>query len=317
MFHFFLLVLFLASPQHSQAWGKRGHSLICENGAYLVSQNKKSHRFLKKHSLDFGYYCNVPDLIWKRPGTYKKESTNHFMNLEAFERVISKDQWLKADSAFRLSRKDFNMKYQKIAVKKGRSWWRIQELNQRLSEVTQKLKNKKLNKKERHRLQADWLLLAGIIGHYVGDLAMPLHVAENYDGQMTGQKGLHHYFEEKMVAELYLTDGPGLQEQVYQKALALWPNFIKKNGSRDLVSVIIEYSLQSHTQVQKLLDIDKKTGRKNLAKALQAHKPMLIDRLVQGSLHQALIYYKHLGWKYNGQGFFDFRGEPDFMEPGL
>ena len=26
------------------------------------------------------------------------------------------------------------------------------------------------------------------MSHYIGDLSMPLHVSENYDGQMTGQK---------------------------------------------------------------------------------------------------------------------------------
>jgi len=37
------------------------------------------------------------------------------------------------------------------------------------------------------------------LGHYVADLHMPLHSSENYDGQMSGNKGIHARFEGQMI----------------------------------------------------------------------------------------------------------------------
>jgi len=37
------------------------------------------------------------------------------------------------------------------------------------------------------------------IGHYVGDAHVPLHTTENYNGQFTGQKGIHGLWESRLV----------------------------------------------------------------------------------------------------------------------
>lgn len=44
------------------------------------------------------------------------------------------------------------------------------------------------------------MLIASDLGHYVGDGHMPLHLSSNYDGQLTGQRGLHSRYETKMVS---------------------------------------------------------------------------------------------------------------------
>ena len=36
------------------------------------------------------------------------------------------------------------------------------------------------------------------IGHYVGDAHVPLHTTENYNGQLTGQKGIHGFWESRL-----------------------------------------------------------------------------------------------------------------------
>ncbi len=44
------------------------------------------------------------------------------------------------------------------------------------------------------------------IGHYIGDAHVPLHTTENYNGQLTGQKGIHGLWESRIVelnAEYY------------------------------------------------------------------------------------------------------------------
>ena len=37
------------------------------------------------------------------------------------------------------------------------------------------------------------------IGHYIGDAHVPLHTTENYNGQLTDQKGIHGLWESRLV----------------------------------------------------------------------------------------------------------------------
>jgi hypothetical protein len=43
------------------------------------------------------------------------------------------------------------------------------------------------------------MLVAADLGHYVGDMHMPLHITRNYNGQYTGQTGIHSRFESTMI----------------------------------------------------------------------------------------------------------------------
>ncbi|MDD4603674.1 MAG: T9SS type A sorting domain-containing protein [Bacteroidales bacterium] len=50
----------------------------------------------------------------------------------------------------------------------------------------------------------DWnksALFAADLSHYVGDGHMPLHITKNYEGQMTGQNGVHSRYESKMISQ--------------------------------------------------------------------------------------------------------------------
>ncbi|MNU65565.1 S1/P1 Nuclease [compost metagenome] len=40
---------------------------------------------------------------------------------------------------------------------------------------------------------------AAEIGHYIGDAHVPLHTTENYNGQLTGQRGIHGLWESRIV----------------------------------------------------------------------------------------------------------------------
>ena len=42
------------------------------------------------------------------------------------------------------------------------------------------------------------LQLAAEMGHYVGDAHVPLHTTENYNGQLTGQLGIHAFWESRL-----------------------------------------------------------------------------------------------------------------------
>lgn len=42
------------------------------------------------------------------------------------------------------------------------------------------------------------LRLSAELGHYVGDAHVPLHTTENYNGQLTGQEGIHGFWESRL-----------------------------------------------------------------------------------------------------------------------
>lgn len=62
--------------------------------------------------------------------------------------------------------------------------------------------------------RGDWnrsAQFAADLGHYVGDGHMPLHITRNYNGQYTGQSGIHSRYESSMISRyesmlLYDTD---------------------------------------------------------------------------------------------------------------
>jgi hypothetical protein len=50
----------------------------------------------------------------------------------------------------------------------------------------------------------DWqkaMLFAADLGHYIGDGHMPLHITENYNGQLTGQTGIHSRYETDFIGK--------------------------------------------------------------------------------------------------------------------
>jgi hypothetical protein len=48
--------------------------------------------------------------------------------------------------------------------------------------------------------------LAAEMGHYVGDAHVPLHTTENYNGQLTGQLGIHAFWESRLPELMADTD---------------------------------------------------------------------------------------------------------------
>jgi hypothetical protein len=46
--------------------------------------------------------------------------------------------------------------------------------------------------------KAEILFLAADLGHYIADAHMPLHTSSNHDGQLTGQRGIHAFWESQL-----------------------------------------------------------------------------------------------------------------------
>lgn len=307
-----LLLFSMALSPQSFAWGKRGHQIVGE-GAALVVSAEPNMGFMRTISYDFGYYANVPDFIWKRPGTYESEKAEHFMDLEIFDRVFKERK--EVGKPYELSRAEFEAKFPEIKLMAGRAYWRIQEMYSGLEKASAKLRElpETTMGKERQALQEKWLNIAGPMAHYVGDLAMPLHVSENYDGQLTGQKGIHHYFEEAMVDMLY----PELLTKVIAAAQKDWPKFKKQAEKKTVLQLVQDETEKSNKAVAELLKLDKGRERKPFSKAeAKRFEPMIVRQLTTATLTLAELYRRNLGWRFDGDKFYFFNGEPSHIKPG-
>ncbi len=82
--------------------------------------------------------------------------------------------------------------------------WRIVEFTHKLSDAM------------RRRNAREIIFYSSNLGHYIADAHVPLHTTENYDGQLTDQKGIHARWEsrlsEKFGAEYQL--GPETVEYI-------------------------------------------------------------------------------------------------------
>lgn len=81
-----------------------------------------------------------------------------------------------------------------------------------------------LTKAFEQRNKAAILRLSADLGHYLGDLNVPLHTTKNYNGQLSGQDGIHGFWESR-VPELLAKDYSfwvGKAEYVEKPQLAIW-----------------------------------------------------------------------------------------------
>lgn len=118
---------------------------------------------------------------------------------------------------------------------------------------------------------SDTVLFAAVATHYIQDAHQPLHASNNYDGQLTGQLGVHSRFESGLFDrfEARLTIDPA------------WPAGMK--NARDAA---FDALLESYQLVQPLLDADKEAAAgkdtyddEYYEKFFTKVKPMLEKRL--------------------------------------
>lgn len=310
MKHITLMLVLVAYGPSALAWGKRGHQIVGSAAAIVVSVEPDA-AFMRALGFDFGYYANVPDFIWKKPATYEIEKSEHFLDLEVFTRAFEKRT--DVPKPFELSRKEFDAKFPEIETRWGRAYWRIRELESKLQKITAELKELKEEKgKARQALQEKWINLAGPIAHYVGDLCQPMHVSENYDGQLSDQKGLHHYFEEVLVDQLY----PELETKVTKGAQAQWAEFKKKNKDKSILELLEQETKNSFKDLAPVLKLDKGHKRTADLKDAKRYEAIFVRRMIDGTLVLAEIYRRNVGWKWDGEKFYFFNGVPDYIKPG-
>jgi len=159
------------------SWGFLGHRTIHQLAVYELPP-----------SMRYFFHHNMTEIVKKsvrpdqRRNEDKEEAPKHYIDLELY-----------GDSAawkMPLLWKDALKKYGKDSLAKcGYVPYYVITMKERLTEAF------------RSGNKDSILFYAIDLGHYISDAHVPLHVSENYDGQLTGQKGLHALWE-SMIPEI-------------------------------------------------------------------------------------------------------------------
>jgi hypothetical protein len=198
---FLLYQLFFWAPVlNPPFWGFYAHSLI--NRQAVFSLPPEMNRLFKTEIELIAENAVNPD---RRRYAVKGEAEKHFIDLDHY-----------GDSALHLL-----PAYWPEALKKfpedslrahGIGPWAAYQV---FLNLTRAFEQK--NKSSILRLSAD-------LGHYLGDLNVPLHTTKNYNGQLTGQEGIHGFWESR-VPELLAKDYSfwvGKAAYVEKPQLAIW-----------------------------------------------------------------------------------------------
>ncbi|MFA6542180.1 MAG: T9SS type A sorting domain-containing protein [Bacteroidota bacterium] len=176
---FTILSVLVLSANSLFGWGGNTHKFINKNAVVHLPASMQQfidqQSFLETHAVDAD----------NRKGSDPTEGPKHFLDIDYYPDY--KHLTHNLDSLILL--------YGTSTVVNGNGilpWATVWSLDS----LTEQLK------------RGDWTKAyqtAADIGHYVGDAHQPLHVAENYDGQMTGNKGIHSRYESTMMNKVLST----------------------------------------------------------------------------------------------------------------
>lgn len=153
------------------SWGVFGHEHI--NHTAVLCLPAPVRDFFYNHIDFITQEATVPDLR-KYTLSDKAEYPRHYVDLENFGSRDSFPQTLA----------EVQKKYDaEFLSKNGTLPWYIDHMME------------KLTKAFKEKRKTEILFLAADLGHYIGDAHMPLHTTVNHDGQLTGQQGIHAFWE--------------------------------------------------------------------------------------------------------------------------
>lgn len=168
----------LAVPHRADAWGFEVHKYIMDRAIGLLPAEIRP--FFEKYQASIVEHAIDPDL-WRTAG-WLVEPPRHFVDMDAYGPFPFKALPHDYDQAVARYGKEF-------VDKNGTLPWRTEEIHKKLVEAfTQKGGYSRDNIK----------FFSSIIAHYTADAHVPFHAALNYDGQLSGQWGIHSRFESEL-----------------------------------------------------------------------------------------------------------------------
>jgi hypothetical protein len=171
------LALLVAAPSAAPGWGLSTHRWVAARAAELV--DSRCPALGRGHGAALAAYAVEPDTVLK-PRLGDEEETRHYVNLDHYGGPPFRA--LPRDHAAALRRHG-----RKTLARQGTLPWHGEMLARRLA--------REIGRGDERAARVS----AGHLAHYAADATMPLHATANYDGQRSGQRGLHARVESRLV----------------------------------------------------------------------------------------------------------------------
>ena len=172
------LVLVIAAPTPASAWGFEPHKYIMTRAIALLPPQIRP--FFQKYQTTIVEHVIDPDL-WRTAG-WEQEPPRHFLDMDAYGPYPFPNFPREREEAI----KRYGLEF---VEKNGQVPWRSAEIYQKLVEAFQQ---------QAPYARDNIKFFSSILTHYVSDAHVPFHAVVNYDGQLTGQWGIHARFETEL-----------------------------------------------------------------------------------------------------------------------
>jgi hypothetical protein len=178
-----ILLVLLVRPGPAAAWGFDVHRLVTDRAVALLPPAIRP--FFERHRLFVVEHSIDPDL-WRTAG-FAEEPPRHFLDLDAY------DRW-----PFKALPRDYSAAVRRFGRRtveaNGLLPWRAAEIHGKLAGAFQAATDP-----ARPFALEDVKFFTAVLSHYAADAFVPFHATKNYDGQLTGQHGIHNRFETELV----------------------------------------------------------------------------------------------------------------------
>ncbi len=169
----FLIIIIIISTQLF-SWGSLGHEVITrlaiENLPEEMSFLKENSKYVCDHSIDAD----------KRKKEDSTEEHKHYIDIDYYEEFKNGEMIIDKTELIKIYGEE-------VVDEMGILPWNTIEVLKNLT-TAMKQKNKD-----------DILFYAADLAHYVGDAHQPQHNIFNYNGKLTGQKGIHGRYETDLI----------------------------------------------------------------------------------------------------------------------
>jgi hypothetical protein len=198
-----VLGLCVVAAAPAPAWGGDGHRFILDRA--IAQLPPELRPFFEKHRAFLLEHASDPDL-WAGVG-FAEEETRHFIDLDAYGAYPFATLPRELGQAIRQVGPE-------TVTRRGTLPWRTDEISGRLLRAFSGSRGPNLD---------DVRYLSMVLAHYVADAYVPFHAVTDYDGQLTGQTGIHSRFESELFRR-------------YSSSLSITPGVVRDVPSvRDLM----------------------------------------------------------------------------------
>jgi hypothetical protein len=279
-----LLIITILLSIKSFCWGFYGHRKINFHAVFLLPPEmmvlfKPQIDFLSEHAVD-------PD---KRRYAVPEEGPRHYIDIDRYGNYPYPDLPRKWEDAVAKYSEDTLNTYGIVP------WW----LQTMLYRLTSAFKEKN---------QVKILRYAAEIGHYIADAHVPLHANSNHNGQFSGQKGIHGFWESRvpeLLAEKEWDFFIGKAAYLKNPADFIWKRVLESAAAADTVLQIEKKLTADFPQDQKF-SFEERNGitirqySSAFSKAYDAQLKGMIERRMKQSIFATASFW-YTAWINAGQ----------------